>query len=272
MSVKVMSWVWEQDLPTTKKMLLLAIADHADDYGENAWPTKGRLAKKVGVEPNRIRQLLRELEADHWIETIRQRGGTLNTPSDRRPNLYKINTQRGLIDDAPQPSGGHWEAPRGVTGKPSRGLTGEPLIISDTSSTSFGSQKRARKPDTIFDALVLACGLDPAGLTSSARGATNKAVKELREVDATPESILRVARAYQQKWPDLSMSPTSIAKHYPSLVGANTPKREIKKELGVSCESCKGSGWFDESETEVGPGVVVRCGDCEGSGFALPQP
>ena len=141
MSVKVMAWVWDQELPTSMKMLLLAIADHTDDDGDNAWPSKSRLAKKVGLSENRIRQMLRQLEAAGWIETGRQQGGTHRTQPDRRPNLYRVvMIERGLTHEAPlspPPERGliH-EPPRGLTHEAPRGLTHEPLTIISTSGTS----------------------------------------------------------------------------------------------------------------------------------------
>jgi len=259
-SVRVMSWVWDQQLPTTKKMLLLAIADHADDEGNNAWPSKARLSQKVGVEPNRIRQLLRELEIDGWLVTNKQRGGTLNTPSDRRPNLYSINTQRGLPQDSP----------RGLVQEPSRGLVQEPLIIQGTSGTSFAGKKKKRRPDTIFDAIVSVCLIDPASLTASARGSVNKAVKELRDVEATAETITRVAAAYRKKWPDLSLSPAALAKHYPSLVGEKSVRMKDTTPRGEVCDTCGGTGWQERESPGVARGEVFRCGFCDGTGFALP--
>ena len=273
MSVKVMSWVWEQDLPTTKKMLLLAIADHADDEGNNAWPSKARLAKKVGVETNRIRTLLRELEIDGWLKTHKQRGGTLNTPTDRRPNLYSIIMERGLPHDAPLATtserGLPHDAPRGLPHDAPRGLPHEPLTISNTSNTSFGSQKRTRKPDTIFDAVVSVCGLDPTVMTSSARGAVNKAVKELRDVEATAETIVQVADAYRKKWPELSISPSAIAKHYPSLFINGTVRQQMKGPTHKTCTDCGGTGWQEVEDHEVvGQGTVARCARCGGLGYA----
>ena len=64
MSVKIMGWVWDQDIrPPAKKMVLLAVADHADHDGDNAWPSIARLGRMVGNEPRSVQRHLRELEA-----------------------------------------------------------------------------------------------------------------------------------------------------------------------------------------------------------------
>ena len=239
MSVKVMAWVWDQDLPTSQKMLLLAIADHSDDDGDNAWPSKARLARKVGLSENRIRQMLRELEAAGWITTERQQGGTHRTPSDRRPNLYRV-----VMDE--------------------RGLTHEPLTISGTSSTSIGSEtKRKRKADPLFDAIVEACSINALRLTTSSRGALNRAAKELREVGADPDQVLDAARAYRLKYPEAAITPQALAKHFPALSNPEPVPSRYAAPQGSPCPKCSATGWV-EADTEAR--TVERCGLCNGYG------
>jgi hypothetical protein len=257
MSVKVMSWVWDQDLPTTKKMLLLAIADHCDDDGDNAWPSKARLSKKVGINSSYIRRLLRELEDDGWLVTQTQRGGTLQTASDKRPNLYRINIERGALQDPPL-------AKRGALQVPPRGAPQYPLTISSTSKQTCTPKRaeKTRKPDELFDAIVLACSIDATLLTASARGSLNRATKELREVGAEAEQIATAARAFIAKYPNASLTPTALAKHYPAL---STTKRVTKRSSADTkpCEKCRSTGWLESQDAER---TVYRCGDCGGDG------
>lgn len=273
MSVKVMAWVWDQELPTSMKMLLLAIADHADDEGDNAWPSKSRLAKKVGLSENRIRQMLRALEADGWIETGRQQGGTHRTPIDKRPNLYRIiMTNRGLTHEAPPATpprrGLAHEAPRGITHEAPRGLTHEPLTISSTSSTSIGGDSdtespRKRKADPLFDAMVEACSINALRLTTSSRGALNRAVKELREVGADPDQVADAARAYRLKYPEAAITPQALAKHFPALSDPVPVQSRYAAPQGSPCPKCSATGWV-EADTDAR--TVERCDLCNGYG------
>ena len=48
MSVKAMSWVWDQDIPREQKFVLLAYADHADHDGGNIYPAVDTIA--IGVD------------------------------------------------------------------------------------------------------------------------------------------------------------------------------------------------------------------------------
>jgi len=61
MSIKVMSWAWEQALPPLTKLILMAIADHADDSGY-AWPGYRGIAKKCGASYRSIQRHVHFLE------------------------------------------------------------------------------------------------------------------------------------------------------------------------------------------------------------------
>ena len=61
MSIKVMSWAWEQELPPLTKLILMAIADHADDSGY-AWPGYRGIAKKCGASYRTIQRHVHSLE------------------------------------------------------------------------------------------------------------------------------------------------------------------------------------------------------------------
>jgi hypothetical protein len=72
---------------------------------------------------------------------------------------------------------------------------------------------RPRRRDDLFEAVVAALGLGK--LTSSARGALNKALKELREVDADPAEVpLRVEVLRRQWRGDVKVTPNALAKHW----------------------------------------------------------
>lgn len=66
------------------------------------------------------------------------------------------------------------------------------------------------------------CGINPTEITTSKRGAYNRAVKELRQVGATPSQIRQRVREYHRRWPDVSLSPTAFANRYAEL-GSRPP-------------------------------------------------
>lgn len=96
------------------------------------------------------------------------------------------------------------------------------------------SRKR-RDPDPIFDAVVKHCGYDPEAMTSSARGAVNKAVADLKAVGATPEQVAAKARAYVKLWPMTSLTAPALAKHWAQLgqqSGKGPPGGSRQPEVG----------------------------------------
>lgn len=71
-------------------LVLLSIANHADPDGANAWPSLATIGREANRHPRTVRRIVHELEAAGVLEVGRQRGGHLDTRSDRRPNLYRI--------------------------------------------------------------------------------------------------------------------------------------------------------------------------------------
>lgn len=63
MSVRVMSWVWERSQSgPTQRLVLLAIADCANDRGADAYPATSTIAKKTGLSERGVRKAIAELE------------------------------------------------------------------------------------------------------------------------------------------------------------------------------------------------------------------
>jgi len=75
MSIKVMTWAWEQELPPLTKLVLMAIADHCDDEGY-AWPGIRGIAKKCGVSHSTVQRHVQSLEEQ----------GILNVEPRQRPD------------------------------------------------------------------------------------------------------------------------------------------------------------------------------------------
>lgn len=84
-----------------------------------------------------------------------------------------------------------------------------------------------RKADPLFDSLVEALGVDPKELTAAARSRINVALRDLREVSATPEQVKARAQRYRDTYPTMSLTPTALAKHWPALNGSQ-PKPPSK--------------------------------------------
>lgn len=83
MSIKIMSQVFENEvLGPTQKLLLLALADHADDEGK-CYPSLARLARRTGLGERAVRGNLRQLEMAGYLTTELNAG-------KRGANLYIV--------------------------------------------------------------------------------------------------------------------------------------------------------------------------------------
>lgn len=115
-----MSLVWEWDLPANEKLVLLIIADHADDTGANAYPGIARIARRASLSERQVQRILSDLMRRNLIRIDFQRGGGVDVRSDRRPNRYTII---GVTPTSPRETDGvTFEASRGDI-QPVHGVT-----------------------------------------------------------------------------------------------------------------------------------------------------
>lgn len=95
MSVRVMSWVFHHSRATgSDRLVLLAIADSANDHGSEAWPSIGRIAAKAGVDRRTVTRSLGRLIDMGELEKVRHggltaRGGVSNSYRITMPDYAK---------------------------------------------------------------------------------------------------------------------------------------------------------------------------------------
>jgi hypothetical protein len=76
MSVRVMAWVWEcSSSGGTDRLVLLALADTADDSGVNGSESIPALARKVGVDQRTVQRSIRRLQASRELQVVESPGG-----------------------------------------------------------------------------------------------------------------------------------------------------------------------------------------------------
>lgn len=91
MSIRLMSDVWRTNLPTTEKMVLLVIADHANDEGTQSYPSQATIAEKASISIRTVQRAVNTLVLEGYIRMFKHSGGSANCREDRRPHLYQIN-------------------------------------------------------------------------------------------------------------------------------------------------------------------------------------
>lgn len=90
MSIKIMSQIWELDLPATEKLIALAFADHANDKGICS-PSFARIAWKSGVSKDTVKRIVKRFRAIELLERRAAAGGP------GRPALWRISPTKGCI-------------------------------------------------------------------------------------------------------------------------------------------------------------------------------
>lgn len=120
MSIKVMSMVWEREgLSPTHRLILLALADHADDDGV-CYPSIARLRRRTGLSERAIQTAFSALCAAGWLRIERNAGPrgcnvfTVSTPAADAPpqQMHPRRKCAGGVQhvrptpaaDAPEPS------------------------------------------------------------------------------------------------------------------------------------------------------------------------
>lgn len=89
MSVRVMALIWERDdLDPYERLVLLSLADHADDEGR-CYPSIARLCARTSMKERGVQNVLRRL-ADRGFLTVRNNAGKRGT------NLYTVHSTPAL--------------------------------------------------------------------------------------------------------------------------------------------------------------------------------
>lgn len=97
--------------------------------------------------------------------------------------------------------------------------------------------------DPIWDALLAVCGISlTASIPRSARGAYNRAVKDLKSIGATPESISAHAAAFSEKWPAVSLTPTALVRRWNECVAVAPKRYTHKTESAEIIAACRTRG------------------------------
>jgi hypothetical protein len=68
-----MAAVFDEDLPSSEKLVLLAMADHADDAGGNCFPSIPRIARKASMTRRGVQKVLRRLKEKNKIRAVGHR-------------------------------------------------------------------------------------------------------------------------------------------------------------------------------------------------------
>lgn len=84
MSIAVMNWAWNLKITATQKIVMVALADRANDDWE-CWPGQQSLADKCSLSERGVRKVLSEIEAMGYLKIESRHDG-----KHQKTNLYHL--------------------------------------------------------------------------------------------------------------------------------------------------------------------------------------
>jgi hypothetical protein len=86
-----MGGVWELDLDPPEKIVLLAMADHADHEGRHVFPSVDLISWKTGYSPRQVQRIIRDLEKFGLLIRMGDAAGGRGVT-----NRYRIALENGV--------------------------------------------------------------------------------------------------------------------------------------------------------------------------------
>lgn len=170
------------------------------------YPGRELLAERLQWTLRTLDRAFKGLEDRGAIERKRQGRG--------HPNLIILHADLAPVDESPDVASQPMSRQIVPDESPNREIS--PLIERDKNETKTLALTRK---DELFEAIALVCGTDWKHLTSSARGALNRATSEIRAVGGVAEEVPRRAAEYRARMPEMALTPSALAKWWPSLNG-----------------------------------------------------
>lgn len=170
MSIRLMSAVWALELPDSEKIVLLALADCADDNGA-CWPSIATLARKVSKTDRTVQAAIKGLKAKGHL-------GRVEIPG--KGCRYTVQPRINFTPEEPSPPKAATPTPEAASDKP-------PITIIEEEEET----RAIDTPQAFFDAW------NAMALHSNARVAdklTDKRRKAAKaRIDEYTEAIIRAA-------------------------------------------------------------------------------
>jgi hypothetical protein len=227
MSVACSTWVWKHSSATgTEFLVLLALADGADDEGHNHYPSQKALAAKCRISERTVRRAVWTLENVHH-ELLVERPTARRQRERNRYSILMAGSEANLT------SGQNCQRPTVST---DAGGHGWPIKQVQNVSTTGSPAPRPR--DAVWDSFIAITEREPQ--TPSERSVWNAKAKEIRDAlgykagqdDRYVEIRLEVRRRWltlQRAYPHARVTIPSLAKHW-GEVGPPVQREDLKLE------------------------------------------
>jgi len=187
-----------------------------NELGGSAFPSVATLAKNTGLSERTVQTHLQKLVAAKWLKS-RERQKPDGSQDSR---LYTATIPGGET----AAGGGATAAPGVVQLTALGGATAAPESVSKASIEDVAETTSRR--DLLFEAVCEVTEIDWRELTPSGRGPLTRAVKELKNVGATPDEVRHRAKNWAKRYPEINLTAMALAKHWADLNGGHSRRRQ----------------------------------------------
>lgn len=266
MSFRYLNAAWELELPSHLKIVLLSLADQANDDGE-CWPSQSTIGRRCGTSSRQVSTNLRTLREMGLIEMVKRRRRKTavyhlliaEAPDAETPDRKSTSDQGVANDDTPKrqdrkptavKTGSAASQDRKRTShKPLKEPSDEPSVslatdvaheieVIEVDGQTYEMEITDRSPhDQMTYIIVDAMGWEPSEVTEPQWGAIHKAAKELLRRDAKPEHVAHRAQVYRLKHPDWALTPSALVKWWADSAQVDVrPSRGQVADLSAAAE------------------------------------
>lgn len=233
---------WLLDLPITDRAVrLYAILSRYADADGYSWPSRKTLAERLNRSVDALDRAVKELmECDALVVIARY-----DEAGDRTSNGYSIRRAiPAALREGRRETAATGSLETAATGsRETAALTR--VSLNESQLNESGSSRSLERRDLVWEMMLEVCGIDGQKIPSSARGPYNRARKDLRQVGATPDEIVRRAVVFRTRWPDASLTPTALARRWaecdPERQHSDRPRTaQQQQELTTLTEAWEG--------------------------------
>lgn len=202
-------WVLFADISPQAIRLYAVLNRHAARNG-HARPGRPRLAELMHISTDTVDRAMKELVAI---------GAVTVTPQEKNghpaANDYLVaQIPQGSRNDAANPTRTDAAIDQNESHvereETSSSPEGSELVSADAAKVSSNGRNGHRREDKLFEYVILACNWHTEPLTQTERGRANRAVRELREVQAAPDQVREFTHVWYRAYPGASLTPQAI--------------------------------------------------------------
>ena len=245
MSVEVMGLAWYVGgLTAAQKVVLLALADHANDEGRHIYPGVARLTKKTSCGERTVRRALKSLRDAGVIKMVRE--ATHHSPREYRIDVPEMQARQ----DTPARAAPHDlpESPPGVPESPNRTARAAPNPSSNHHEPSLLTNAHKQheyippEGDTVITMQTTLSGIVKTPLWDKSREDFRDAAEILIGWDATDDLL----SGFQPYWDKRGREAKAAGKTYP--YPGKPALKSLLEEWGNYSQSLNGEvkGWMDD--------------------------